>query len=235
MSNPFDTAPIEVIQAVRLDYERGVLSLREIASAHVTPEFPFNHMTLARWAKDQGWTRDLRGAIQAKAEDKTRRTIAREQRKEARDQRDESTKLDKITERQVIEANAERIAQVRGEHRADIARARSLLLAQFAKLELLCGGKEVLDQLRGVIASASNPKELLEVTKQLAAEEPILRGLMQSLRTVIELEREAYGIDKGEVEKPPGDDSLPVDLTELARGVAFMLTRAVIAKAREPV
>ena len=228
MRNPFDDAPVEVVQAIRLDYGRGVLSLREIVAAHVTPEFKFNHMTLARWAKDQGWTRDIGVVIQAKAEEKTRRTIAREQ-------RNESTKLDKITEREVIEANAERIAQVRGEHRANIAKARALLLAQFTKLELLCGGEGAIEKLRVVIAEATNAKDLLEVTKQLAAEEPILRGLMQSLRTVIDMEREAYGIDKGAPEKPPGDDSAPIDLTELARGVAFMLTRAVIAKAREQV
>jgi hypothetical protein len=228
MRNPLDDAPVEVVQAIRRDYEPGILSLREIVRAHSTPEFKFSYMTLDRYAIAQGWTRDMRNSIQAKAEQKNQRAIAREQ-------RNEDTKLDQITERQVIEANAERIAQVRGEHRADIAQARKLLLIQFRKLELLCGGEGAVEKLRIVIAEASNSKELLDATKQLAAEEPILRGLMQSLRTVIEMEREAYGIDKGEAEKPPGDDSLPVDLTELARGVAFMLTRAVIAKAREQV
>jgi hypothetical protein len=189
----------ELAKAVRLDYEAGILSLREVAKAHSTKDRSFSHVTLKTFAEANGWTRNLKARIHAKAEEKAQREIAREQ----------NPGLDAATEREVIEANAERIAQVRGEHRHDIKRARDLVLKLFKELE--------------------EAESLLELDRTL-------KLAVESLRSVVDMEREAYGMAKGAAEPPPpadGEDN--VDLKELARGVAFMLTRAVIQKAKDPV
>jgi hypothetical protein len=187
----------ELAKAVRLDYEAGILSLREIAKAHSTDGRSFSHVTLKNFAEASGWSRNLQPKIHAKATEKVHRAIAREQ----------DPKLDAATEREVIEANAERIAQVRGEHRHNINRARKLVLKLFGELE--------------------GAESLLELDRTL-------KVAIDSLRSVVDMEREAYGMAKGAAEPPPtGGDDDPVDLKELARGVAFMLTRAVIQKAKD--
>jgi hypothetical protein len=184
----------ELAKAVRLDYEAGILSLREITAAHSTPGKSFSHVTLSNYAVASGWSRNLKPRIQAKATEKVQRGIAREH----------DPKLDLATEREVIEANAERIAQVRGEHRSDIKRARKIVLKLMTELE---------------------------AAETLLGLERSVKIVVDSLRGVIDMEREAYGMADSAVEPPPGDNH--VDLNELARGVAFMLTRAVIAKAKD--
>lgn len=189
---------LELAKAVRADFEAGVLSLREIATRHSTPGRSFSHVTLANYAESAGWTRSLSKRIKAKAEEKVQRTIAREQ----------NTALNEATERQVIEANAERIAQVRSEHRADIKRAREIVLRLMTELE---GQKKLIDCNRTV------------------------KTMTESLRNVIDLEREAYGILRGappEEQPGAGSDDAPIDVRELARGMAFLLSRAVIEKAQ---
>lgn len=213
---------IERWAAIRPDYEAGILSLREIAKAHSTPEWKRSHTAIEKYANANGWMRSLKARIQQRADAKVQRQIAREH----------DTRLSVATERQVIEANATRIAQVRGEHRHDINRARKLALSILERLELI-GGEGATERLRAALAQ-DHDKAKAQALEQLESEEPLLRGALNSLRMVIQIEREAYGMDDLPPSAiDPSDDTKPLDRREIARQVAFMLTREAIERARQ--
>ena len=128
-------------ERIEADYRAGILSTREIASAAGV-----SHTAINKRAKKDGWVRDLKARIQAKAEELVSR---REVSKEVSSQQ-------AATERQIIEANAERIAQVRGEHRADIQRVRALALNLLGELE---GQSASLEDLAALGEMLRNPDE----------------------------------------------------------------------------
>ena len=101
-------------ERIEFDYRAGLLSSREIASAGGV-----SHTAINKRAKRLGWDRDLAVRIQTKADALVARRMVS----------DEVAAQRLATERQIIEASAERIAQVRGEHRGDIQRVRTLALS----------------------------------------------------------------------------------------------------------
>ena len=188
---------------VRPDFDAGILSLREIAAKHSTEEWSFTHPPLARYANEHGWERNLTAAIQRRADAKVQREIARAA-------RPPDAPLDPITERQVIEANAERIALVRGTHRVVAAELIEITKKQLATLK------------------AMSDAEMLAHYK-------VSKSVADQLRTAVDIENGTYGIGKdAPPESPPGDNDQPIDVKELALSVAFLLMRTVVEKAKEP-
>src|SRR5690606_8989846 len=100
----------------------GILSLREICALHGNV---VTEGAIRKRAKRDGWERDLQAKIKAKAEALVRKEAVRS---EGTQRTGESP-----SEREIIDANAARIAQVRGEHRGDISRARTLALQLLAE------------------------------------------------------------------------------------------------------
>ncbi|MGE4828221.1 hypothetical protein AB8897_22680, partial [Yersinia enterocolitica] len=96
-------------EAIESAYRAGLMSIREIASQH-----GITHGAINKRAKRDGWERDLKAKIKAKADALVSK-------------REVSTQVSTekaLSERILIEANAEVIANVRMEHRGDIRRAR---------------------------------------------------------------------------------------------------------------
>ena len=127
-------------EAVELDYRAGIRSLREMGAAHGV-----SHVAISKRAKARDWERDLSAKIKAKADSLVNRAMA-------------TTSVNTgstVTERAIIEANAERIAQVRGEHRSDIGRARALTVAMLVELESQTGDLPALVEL-GVMLRSPN-------------------------------------------------------------------------------
>ena len=121
-------------QSIERNYRAGILSTREIAGQH-----SISHTAINKRAKAEGWDRDLSTKIQAKAEALVSRRMVSA----------EVSKAAVATERDIIEANAERIAQVRDEHRSDITRMRALVLKLLGECEAASGDPELFAQLRG--------------------------------------------------------------------------------------
>ena len=128
-------------ERIEVDYRAGVLSLREIAAAN-----GITHGAINKRAKRDGWCRDLKAKIQAKADELVS--------KQAVSTAVSTAKA--VSERQIIEANAERIAQVRGEHRGDIQRVRTLALTLLGELE---GQSASLEDLANLGELLRNPDE----------------------------------------------------------------------------
>jgi TPR repeat protein len=171
-------------ERVEADYRAGVLSLREIASAH-----GLSHGAINKRAKRDGWDRDLNAAIQARADAMVARQALRAEQRAAK----------KADDRVIVEANAERIAQIRGEHRADITRMRDLALQLLAECEAEAGDPDLFERLGEVIADGDE-KALNEAYRKAISLPQRIKGvkeLAETMRLLVALEREAYGITTG--------------------------------------
>jgi AcrR family transcriptional regulator len=182
-------------ERIEADYRAGILSTREIASA-----CGVSHTAINKRAKKDGWVRDLKAKIQAKADELVSRRMVST----------EVSSQKAATERQIIEANAERIAQVRGEHRGDIQRVRSLALNLLGELE---GQSASLEDLATLGELLRNPDEdgndrrndlylkIISTPSRIDS----AKKVAETLKHAITMEREAYGLDDKKPEQPPGE------------------------------
>jgi formate dehydrogenase maturation protein FdhE len=170
-------------------FRAGVLSLREIAAACPGS----NHVAIARRAKKFGWVQDLSAKIKAKANDLvTRRTVTAD-----------VTAERAVTDRAVIELNAEVIANVRMAHRGDISRGRRLTNMLLDELESLTEEqgtiKELIAQLKdGDRDDADAMADILALAQKMGAlpsRTKTMKELAETLKTLVALERQAYDLD----------------------------------------
>lgn len=185
------------------DYRAGVLSLREIA----TKDGCVTEGAIRKRAKRDGWTRDLAAKIKAKADDLVRKDAVR-------NDGTQKSGLSTATEREIIDANAHQIARVRGEHRSDISRSRSLVLTLLGELEGQTASNEMLVELGAMMRreSESGVDRLNDTYNKIissAGRIDSVKKLTEALKNLIGLEREAYGLD--EPDKPADD---PRDLSD---------------------
>ncbi|MBW5826544.1 hypothetical protein H0I68_15995 [Yersinia kristensenii] len=202
-------------EAIESAYRAGLMSLREIASQHNISEG-----AVRKRAKRDDWSRDLSAKIKERAEDLVRKEEVRKQ------VRTETT----LTERVLIEASAEVIANVRMEHRGDIRRARDITNALFDELGAECADIESLRKLGELMLDPDeNGRDRLNEVYQsvIALPERVkaVKALSDAMKNLISLERQAYNLD--EVAKDP-DDPLKKDrnTTDIARRLAFILTQS---------
>lgn len=177
-------------EAIEAGYRAGVLSLRELGALHGV-----SHTAIGKKARTEGWERDLRAKIAAQAEALViRQAVPASERK--------------ASERQIIEANAEAIATVRGSHRADIGRARSLVVTLLAELEQQTDNAGMFERLGELM---ENPDEkgldrLREAYNKIigfGGRVASIKSLSEAMKNLVNLEREAYGIGAA-IETPPG-------------------------------
>ncbi len=180
-------------EAIESAYRAGLLSIREIGSHHGV-----THTAINKRAKKEGWERDLKAKIKAKAEALVSK---REVSKQVSIER-------MVSERQLIEANAEVIATVRMEHRGDIRRARNIANSLFDELEAQCADIESLRKLGDIMFDPDEKtgRDRLNEAYQKATSLPgrvkSMKDLSDTLKNLVGLERQAYDIDG-----PDGDDA----------------------------
>ncbi|ENR1382654.1 hypothetical protein ACETT8_004056 [Yersinia enterocolitica] len=177
-------------EAIESAYRAGLMSIREIASQH-----GITHGAINKRAKRDGWERDLKAKIKAKADALVSK-------------REVSTQVSTgkaLSERILIEANAEVIANVRMEHRGDIRRARKITNALFDELGAECADIEALRKLGELMLQPDeNGRDRLNEVYQsiIALPERVkaVKALSDAMKNLIGLERQAYDIgeDKGD-------------------------------------
>ncbi|ENQ9726388.1 hypothetical protein ACSMDF_03635 [Yersinia enterocolitica] len=177
-------------EAIESAYRAGLMSVREIASQQ-----GITHGAINKRAKRDGWERDLKAKIKAKADALVSK-------------REVSTLVSTekaVTERILIEANAEVIANVRMEHRGDIRRAREITNALFDELGAECADIESLRKLGELMLQPDeNGRDRLNEVYQsiIALPERVkaVKALSDAMKNLIGLERQAYDIgdDKGD-------------------------------------
>ena len=197
-------------EKIEADYRAGILSLREIAEAHPG----VNHVAITRRAKREGWSRDLSAKIRAKAD-----ALVTDHAVTA-----DVTAQRHVSEREIIDANAQAIVSVRLSHRKDIQRSRRIAMALLEELEQQAGGEQVamLEQLGELLRSEDDKgqdklNDLYRKIISLPGRAKTMKDLGESLRVLVTLERQAFGLDDKD-QKP--QDALTTLLQSIAGGNA---------------
>lgn len=181
-------APVANWERIELDYRAGIKTLRQIAA-----ENGLSEGAIRKRARKEEWTRDLSARIHEKAEQLVRKEAVRnEVRKDA-----------SVNERRLVDANAQAVAEIRLAHRSDIHRARGItnaLLQELeqhtdpATLEMLRELGELLrtEDERGV----DRRNDLYRLVISLPERSKTMKTLAESLRSLVDMERTAFGMDK---------------------------------------
>lgn len=174
-------------EKIELDYRAGVKTLRQIAEEH-----GISHVAINKRAKKDGWSRDLSWKIAARAEDLvTKEVVTKSVTSEAR-----------VTEREIIDANAQAIVHVRLAHRRDIQRTRSITMRLLGELELQSGAEnaDLLARLGELLRHEDDKgqdklNDLYQKIISLPGRAKTMKDLGESLRVLVTLERQAFGLD----------------------------------------
>lgn len=182
-------------ERIEVDYRAGVLSLREIAAAN-----GITHGAINKRAKRDGWCRDLAAKIKAKADELVSKQAV-----------STAVSAEKaVTERQIIDANAQRIADVQGGHKSTAARIHRFGLMLLAELETQTVKVEDLEKLGELLRSEDeNGRDQMNdlYRKIISTPSRVDSGkkVSETLRNAVALERQAYGLDKQRDDDPPGE------------------------------
>lgn len=180
-------------------YRAGVLSVREIAVTCGT-----SHTAINKRAKAHGWERDLKAKIKAKADALVSKAEV-------------STKVSTetlATERGIVDANAQVIADIRMAHRTDIGRSRRLANKLLDELEGLTEEQGTLKELIAQLKDSDEGADMSDVLalaskmSSLPSRTKTMKELAETLRNLVILERQAYGIDAN----PEDDTKAPAGL-----------------------
>jgi len=176
-------------EKIELDYRAGVKSIRQIAAENEIAE-----SGIRRRAKQYEWVRDLSEKIKAKADDIVRKESVRSV------VRTKNT----ISEKDKIDASANEVASVRLAHRKDIQRSRKIAMSLFDELEMMVGQEnvkllEMLGELMWSPDDKGNDKvnDLYMKIISMPGRVKSMKDLSDTLKTLIALERQAFGLDDG--------------------------------------
>ena len=192
-------------ERIEIDYRAGIKSLREIAGEH-----GLSDTAIRKRAKRDSWSRDLSAKIKAKSDDMVRRQMVRT----------EVRTVTRISEQEVIEANAQAITDIKLNQRKDIVRSRTIAMTLFDELEHMIGINAAQDlQDLGELMRSDDDKgrdvlnDIYMKAISLPGRVKSMKELSETLKTLIGLERQAFGLDD--------KDNSPVDsLTKLLHTIS---------------
>lgn len=168
-------------ESVEVQYRAGARSLKDIGR-----EFDVSDAAIVKRAKRDGWSRDLRAKIQAKADAKVSEALVSEK----------VSAESNANERAIVEANAQVIADTVLNQRRDVSRSRSIVQKLFDELEAQGDGLEELAMLGEALESGDEEKLAQIARKVIAFPSRVdsAKKLAESLRTLVELERKVLRI-----------------------------------------
>lgn len=190
-------------EAVELDYRSGVKTLRIMAAIHGCAE-----SAIRKKAKEQGWERDLSAKVRQKADELVRKE---EVRKKVRTDPEFVA-----TERKTVEVLAQTQADIIIGQRSDISRSRGLVMKLLEELEGQTDQPELMEKLAELATAEMDDKaafkmrEIFNRVVSLGGRSSVMKQLADSLKVLVALEREAFGIagmDEGAGKAPAGTDS----------------------------
>lgn len=172
-------------EKVELDYRSGIKPLREIADEH-----GITHGAINKRAKRDGWTRDLTAKIKAKSDYLVSKSLVSS----------EVSKDRRIQETEIIEANANKMADVDLSHRRDVSKARNIAMSLLSELESQVTNKELYENLGELMRTADEKgmdklNEIYHKVISFGGRTDSMKKLGETLKTLIDLERRVYKID----------------------------------------
>ena len=197
--------------AIEIDYRAGVKSLRVLGA-----EYGISHGAINKRARRDGWPRDL----SARIDERTRELVSRAAVSA------EDTAVSRAAEKAVVEANATLQANVILSHRTDIQAARSLVVSMLKELDLVSQNRDLLEQMAEAVTADDKSvrrQELFERAISLPSRAGAVDKLSGALSRLVALEREAFGLNRGEVAPDPIDE---MSREQLESAFVAMLDRA---------
>lgn len=209
-------------ERIEADFRAGILSLREIAA-------PYNitHTAIRKRAEREGWTRDLTAKIRAKAEALVSKDAV-------------SSAVSKVSEKEIVEANAEVVANVDRRHKKTAKKTQDLIEALIAEIESITESPDLFNQLGEMLDKTETTEtgrviedklnKLYRAVISMEGRVDSVKKLVDAFEKLAKFERGAYRLEDG---LPPGDDGgdeiTPQRQAEAARRLAFILARAAQA------
>lgn len=174
--------------AIALAYRANIKSLKAIGA-----EYGVSDAGILKRANRDGWERDLGARIRAKAEAKVSASVVSA----------EVSALTRVSENQVVEANATLQSNIILSHRTDIQRSRKLSMVLLEELEIATSDNALLRQLAELMAKPDKNgvdrlNDLYNKIIAMPTRVDSIKKLADTLKTLIALEREAFGIDARE-------------------------------------
>lgn len=178
--------------AVEADYRAGLKTLRVIGAEH-----GISHVRIQQRAKDGHWIRDLTERIKAKTEDKLTKAALTKSLTTA------------VSDEAIVEANADLQSSIVLTHRGELGVLKRTIVGLAKELGTLTNS-ELQDALEVILAE--KVKEVDSETRKTALYKAYSAAmalgsragagqkLATALGTLIEKERQAFGIDKGNAE-----------------------------------
>ena len=183
-------------ERIELDYRAGIKSLREISDGSGV-----SHVTISKRAKKAGWVRSLTAKIQAKADDLVNKAGVNSC----------VNAVNAVSERQIVEVNAEAIATIKLAHRKDIHRKRAIVARLMDELEAQVGPENaaLLADLGEMMRSPDDAgqdklNDLYRKIISLPERAKTAKTLAETLRITVDMERQAFGMDAKGADSAPG-------------------------------
>lgn len=183
-------------ERIELDYRAGIKTLRQIAGENGITEG-----AIRKRAKRDDWTRDLSERIQDKAEQLVRKDVVRKL------VRAESA----LTERVLVDANAQAVADVRLSQRRLIQRKQAIVESLMHELEAQVGPENaaLLADLGEMMRSPDDAgqdklNDLYRKVISLPERAKTAKTLAETLRITVDMERQAFGMDAKGADSAPG-------------------------------
>ena len=175
-------------EKIELDYRANVKTLRQIADEH-----GITHGSINKRAKRDGWARDLSAKIKAKTDELVSKSLVS----------NEVSSEKRISEKQIIDDNAAAITNVRLGQRKDIQRSRKIAMSLFDELEHQVGIENVenLEKLGELLRSDDDKgrdalNDIYVKIISLPNRVKAMKDLSDTLKTLVGLEREAFGLNE---------------------------------------
>lgn len=195
-------------ERVEADYCAGVKSIREIARENGVTDTGVRDK-----AKKAGWSRSLTEKVAAKAERLLRNEALRGQLRTEK----------AASDRELVEASAQAIVNVKLSHRKSIARQRTLVEALTTELETQTADTELFAQLGDLMRSEDSKgvDKLNDLYKKVIAfpqRIDSMKKLAETLKHLIYLEREAFDITPA----PTPTDNALSSIAKAIQGNTFL-------------
>lgn len=171
---------------VEADWRAGIKTKQQMAS-----QYGVSRAAMDKRFTKMGITRNLADKIRAKAQSIVAHAAMA----------DPAPDLPPAQERDIVEANAAMQSQIILSHRTDIQRARKLSMNLLSELEFQSDNQDLLEQLADLLCplddKGQNKRlELFEKVISLGSRAGTMKSLADSLRGLIVMERQAFGLDE---------------------------------------
>jgi hypothetical protein len=172
-------------EAIWPHYRAGIRALKDIGA-----EFDVSDAAIIKHARINGWARDLKGKIAAKAAAKVSAAMVSAEVSETRT----------LTEALTVEVESTVQARITIAHRTDIGRGRKLAMSLLAELEAQTDDTGALARLGVMLrapdeAGADKLNDLYQKIISLPARTKTMKDLAETLRILIDKERQAFGME----------------------------------------